>query len=177
MMERIIVAGFGGQGVLSAGLILAEGAVLQGLEATFIPAYGAEMRGGTANCNVIIGDHKIANPIIYHANSLIGLNGPSVHKFLPRVKEDGLIIANGDRLPDAPEVNDRTFIKADLDTMANDVIGDSRSVNMLALGIFLKKQPIVSADKVKEAIEAKFSRKGKAVVELNIRALDKGMEL
>ena len=94
MTMKIILSGFGGQGVLSAGLLLAEAAMEEGWHSTFFPSYGAEMRGGTANCHVIISDTNIASPVVTEADVLIALNKPSFDKFLPAVKEGGTIIVN-----------------------------------------------------------------------------------
>ena len=93
-MIRILLAGQGGQGVLSAGKFLAESGLHEGKEVTYLPAYGTEMRGGTANCSVIISEHPIASPLCNTPDVLIAMNGPSFHKFAPRVRSGGIIIVN-----------------------------------------------------------------------------------
>ncbi len=177
MKEKIIISGFGGQGVLTAGLILAEAAVLQGLEATFIPSYGAEMRGGTANCNVKIQTEKIATPVIERPNNLIALNEPSIDKFLPKMTEDAFILLNGDRIKKKFEKGNRIVKQAEMDTLANEQIHDLRAVNMIALGIFIHHKPILKPEMVKQAIQEKFQSKGSKVVDMNIKAFDFGLGL
>lgn len=177
MTENIIVAGFGGQGVLTAGLILAEAAVLQGLEATFIPSYGAEMRGGTANCNVRIQKEKITTPIIDYPNTLIALNEPSIGKFLPRLTDDAWILINQDRVRNKFDQGNKIVKRAELDTLSYEQLHDLRTVNMIALGIYVHNKPYLKADMVIAAITEKFRSKGQKVVDMNVKAFNFGLSL
>lgn len=177
MIEQIIIAGFGGQGVLTTGLILAEAAVLQGLEATFIPSYGAEMRGGTANCNVKIQTDKITTPIVEHPNNLIALNEPSVDKFMPMLTPDAFILLNSDRIKKKIEKGNHIVKTTEIDTLAHEQLHDLRTANMIAMGIYIHAKPFLRTDVVKQAIEEKFQAKGARVVEMNIRAFDFGYSL
>ena len=177
MTEKIIIAGFGGQGVLTTGLIMAEAAVHQGLEATFIPSYGAEMRGGTANCNVVITKRRIANPVVEHPDILVALNEPSLNKFLPSLKKGGFLLINSDRMKKPFESGDYDVHSVALDSLAFSELKDVRAANMIALGVYLDKHELLQVDFVKKAIESKFGNKGQKIVEMNYKAVDFGMSL
>lgn len=178
MMEQVIISGFGGQGVLSAGLMLAEAAVLEGLQATFFPSYGAEMRGGTANCHVIISDKKIASPIVSHADTLIALNEPSITKFLPRIKEGGHIIINSSVVHKDFEFGNRRVIKAEFEDIAFERLGNAKMANVITLGLYIRvKNVSIRVDELKKAIKFKFSKKGERIINLNYQALELGISL
>lgn len=177
MSERIIVSGFGGQGALSAGLMLAEAAVRMGMEATYFPAYGAEMRGGTANCQIIISETRIGSPLISEADTLFALNEPSVEKFLPKVKDGGLVILNSSVITKEFDYGDRRVFNIPLDELALENLGTAKVANIIMLGIYLKSRAIISTKAIKTAIHEKFLKKGEKVIQMNYAALDLGYSL
>ncbi len=177
MSERIIVSGFGGQGALSAGLMLAEAAVRMGMEATYFPAYGAEMRGGTANCQIIISEKKIGSPILIEADTLFALNEPSVEKFLPMVKENGLVIINSSVVTREFDYGNRRVFKIPIEEMALENLGNVKTANVIMLGIYVKTRALVTIQAVKTAIQEKFGKKGEKVVQLNYKALELGYSI
>ena len=163
-MIKILLAGQGGQGVLSAGKFLAESGLHEGKEVTYLPAYGPEMRGGTANCSVII----------YKPDVLIAMNGPSFHKFAPRVKSGGIIIVNGS-VSDCYAGRDDVHV---YDVAANDIAietGDVRSANMVMLGAFIALTGAVKEKSIFNCLNEKFVGKPH-VCEVNGKAFRAGMQ-
>ena len=112
LCEEIIIAGFGGQGIISAGKLLAQTAMIAGHQVTYMPSYGAEVRGGTANCMVVVSNEPIANPVVTMPNALISMNKASLTKFGPRIKPDGLLIMNSSRVDEKPELDETIEIVA-----------------------------------------------------------------
>lgn len=174
MTQRIIVSGFGGQGVLSQGLMIASSAVQEHLNATFFPSYGAEMRGGTANCHVIVSDSAIGSPLIDTADALIAFNEPSVTKFLSRVKKGGEIFINSSVVKKELDFGEHEVIKIPADEIAFKELGSNRAANIIMLGAVLKRMPLVSLETVMQSIKEKFIKKGQKVVDLNFKALQLG---
>jgi len=176
MTEEIIIAGFGGQGVLSLGQILCYGGVLEGKEVSFMPSYGPEMRGGTANCITIISDSKISSPIISKFDTLIALNQPSLDKFQNAVKADGLIIYESSTILNPPTRNDVEIIPVEA---ANEAakLKNTRVMNMIILGAYLKKKPIISFETALEALKKVLPERYHHLIPLNKEAMEKGMEL
>jgi 2-oxoglutarate ferredoxin oxidoreductase subunit gamma len=174
MTQDIIVSGFGGQGILSAGLMLSESAILEGLNTTYFPSYGAEMRGGTANCHIRISDKEIASPIILSPDILIAMSKPAMNKFLARVKSGGKVLFNSDIKEGGPVPEDRSLVLLSCEKLAAEKLGSTKSANMIMIGAFLRISPILSIDNIKEAISSNFAKKGKKVVEMNYRALELG---
>ena len=156
MKEEIIIAGFGGQGVLSMGKILAYGGIMQDQEVTWMPSYGPEMRGGTCNVCVILSDNKISSPILSKYDTAIILNQQSMDKFESKVKPGGLLIYDPNGITRHPERTDITVCKiAAVDEAAN--LGNAKAYNMIVLGAFLKKKPIVTMENVLKGMESFFS--------------------
>lgn len=176
MTEEIIIAGFGGQGVLSLGQILCYGGVLEGKEVSFMPSYGPEMRGGTANCITIISDSKISSPIISKFDTLIALNQPSLDKFQNAVKPNGLIIYESSTILNPPTRNDVEIIPVEA---ANEAakLKNTRVMNMIILGAYLKKKPIISFETALEALKKVLPERYHHLIPLNKEAMEKGMEL
>ena len=173
-MIRILLAGQGGQGVLSAGKFLAESGLHEGKEVTYLPAYGPEMRGGTANCSVIISEHPIASPLCNTPDVLIAMNGPSFHKFAPRVRSGGIIIVNGS-VSDCYAGRDDVRI---CDVAAGDIAleaGDVRSANMVMLGAFIALTGAVKEKSIFNCLNEKFVGKPH-VCEVNGKAFRAGMQ-
>jgi len=176
MIQRIILSGFGGQGVLTAGLIVAEAAVLGGYKATYFPSYGAEMRGGTANCHVVVSDEEIASPVISEADALIAISKPALLKFMPKVKAKGLVLANVSGWEEKIEEKEMDIIKLPFEEMALNKLENSKIANVIMIGTYIKKTGLLKVDDVKTVLKSKFSRKGERVVSLNFQALDMGFK-
>jgi len=175
-MERsIIIAGFGGQGVILAGKILAQAGMDHGLEVTWLPSYGPEMRGGTANCTVVLSDEAVGSPIIDEATTLIAMNLPSLDKFDQTVAAGGNIVVNRSLID--REV-DRTDVKAcyvDMNKIARDEAGNPRAINMVALGAYIKASGALPLQVVKDAMAHALRESGKEkFVDMNERALEAG---
>jgi 2-oxoglutarate ferredoxin oxidoreductase subunit gamma len=174
--HELIIAGFGGQGALSMGQILAYAATLEGKEVSWMPSYGPEMRGGTANCVVIISDGRISSPIVTTFDSAIVLNQPSMDKFYPRVRDGGLVMAERSTIPVLPEVSGKelTLISAALEA---DALGARQVANTVMLGAFLAKRPLVKLESVLKALDKVLPPHRKHLLETNRKALERGREL
>lgn len=176
MQEEIIISGFGGQGVLLAGKLLCIAAMREGKHVSHIPSYGAEMRGGTANCKVIISDEEISSPVIDNPTIVIALNTPSLHKFEPKMAENGLLLYNSSLIFEKPT---RTDIKVE-SVKANDIseaAGSLRAANMAALGYLLKLKPeLASMKSLEEALDEAISARNKAHNPINIKIMESGYQ-
>jgi 2-oxoglutarate ferredoxin oxidoreductase subunit gamma len=174
MTENIILAGFGGQGVLLAGKLLCIAGMREGKFVSHIPSYGAEMRGGTANCQVIISDEEVASPVVFHPDIAIVLNTPSLLKFEPRVRPGGLLIYNSSLIDVKPSRTDITIV----DIAANEIAdreGASRSANMAAVGKLLALKPEISSmDSIIAALDEAVSARNKKFNPVNIKVLKAG---
>ena len=175
MKKQITVSGFGGQGVLSIGKSLVEAGMDEGLEVTWAPSYGPEMRGGTANCSVVISDKPIGSPVFTHPTELIAMNLPALEKFEPKVVEGGLIIVNSSVVEQKVE---RTDVKAyyvpciDIATE----LGNTKVANMVMLGAYIKATGALKVETVQEMIKNMFTGRKAKLVPMNMEALQKGME-
>ena len=175
MTEEIIIAGFGGQGVLSMGKILAYSGIMQEQEVSWMPSYGPEMRGGTAYCTVVISDRRIGSPIIKNPAHLVAMNRPSLDKFAKDVKPGGVIMINSSLIPTRSERDDIT----ELIVPANDAAikaGSVKAANIVALSAFAAKSKIVDLDVLKACIKEEFAAKAK-IIPLNMEAFDAGVEI
>jgi len=176
MREEIIIAGFGGQGIMFAGTLLAQGAMLEGLQVTFFPSYGAEMRGGTANCSLIISDEEIGSPVATNPSSCLILNRPSLNKFEERMREKGLLILNSSLVDRDVKRKDLEMIKVPATEMAIE-LGNVKVANMVILGAYLKKKKILTLLNVVKSLPKVLGEKKKGLVEVNEKALEKGSKL
>ncbi len=176
MTEEIIIAGFGGQGVLSMGQILCYGGVIEGKEVSWMPSYGPEMRGGTANCIAIISDSKISSPILTKFDTVITLNQPSLDKFENSVKPGGLLIYESSTIINPPKRNDIEIVAIEA---ANEAakLKNTRVMNMIILGAYLKKKPVISFNTALEALKQVLPERYHHLIPLNKEAMEKGMEL
>jgi 2-oxoglutarate ferredoxin oxidoreductase subunit gamma len=177
MREKIIFSGFGGQGILSSGLVIAEAALRCGYNTTFFPTYGAEMRGGTANCSVIISDSFICSPVITEADTLIAFNEPSISRFLDKVKKDGLVIINSSTVKKQFDYGARMVVKIPFDNIALENLGKVKAANVIMLGVYLKIRNTIDQEEIKNAIRKLFEKKGEEVIALNYRALELGYSI
>ena len=135
-MERLIVAGFGGQGVLSLGQIIAYASMYENKNVTWLPSYGPEMRGGTANCSVVVDDNPIASPVIATPDTLIAMNKPSLDKFIDKVKSDGLVLVNSSLISEKVKREDVTVVYVDANAVAHKV-GNDKASNLVVLGAYI----------------------------------------
>ena len=174
-MERsVVIAGFGGQGVILAGKILAQAGMDHGLEVTWLPSYGPEMRGGTANCTVVTSDSPVGSPIVDEPSALIAMNLPSLEKFADQVAADGTIIINSSLIDSTVDRTDLRVVSIPLNELATK-IGNSRTINMIALGALIKATGIVPLETLKETMRKTFEDGGKAkVVPINLQAVEEG---
>ena len=176
MKEEIIISGFGGQGVLSMGKILAYASLMEGKEVTWLPAYGPEQRGGTANVTVIVSDDKISSPILSTYDTAILLNQPSLDKFESKVKPGGTIIYDSFGIIDKPTRKDISkFCINAMETAAEEKM--MKCFNMFVLGGFLKLHPIVSVESVMKALKKSLPERHHDMLPVNEKAILRGMEL
>ena len=174
MEQSVIIAGFGGQGVILAGKILAQAAMNNGLAVTWLPSYGPEMRGGTANCTVVMADETVGSPIVDEPTSLIAMNLPSLDKFEHMVKRGGTIIVNSSLIERDTKRSDISVTRLALNELATKV-GNMRAINMIALGGYIKATGVVPLEVVKDAMTEMLEKSGKGkFVPLNAKALDEG---
>jgi 2-oxoglutarate ferredoxin oxidoreductase subunit gamma len=172
---EIIIAGFGGQGTLFAGEILARAAVLEGKNVTWMPSYGPEQRGGTATCTVVVSDEAIGSPIVSDPQAAIVMNRPSLDKFEPWIRPGGVLVVN-------TAMVDRPVARTDLRVVGVDAtreaaaLGSAPVANMILLGALLRVLPIVSAGAVRQALAEHFAPSQQDLVEVEVAAVDRGLD-
>lgn len=176
MNEEIIIAGFGGQGVLSMGKILAYSGIMQDMEVSWMPSYGPEMRGGTANVTVILSSDRISSPILTQYDTAIILNQQSLDKFESRVKPGGLLIYDTNGISRHPERKDIRIYQVEAAKEAARM-GAARAFNMIVLGAYLKVQPIVKEDNVSKGLEKSLPQRHHHLIPMNLEGLKRGMEI
>jgi 2-oxoglutarate ferredoxin oxidoreductase subunit gamma len=178
MLFELVAAGFGGQGILFLGNAIAEAALREGLQATYLPTYGVAMRGGTANCVVTVSDDDIGSPLLDHPHCTIVMNEPSLLKFGPMVRQGGLIVANTSII--SPErldnVADARTVAIPATETARDVAGTERAANIVALGAFLRTEPLVAAASVEAVLSEGIPADKQDMIEKNLAALRAGLE-
>lgn len=174
--EEVIIAGFGGQGIISAGKLLAQTAMNAGREVTYMPSYGAEVRGGTANCMVVVSDEPIANPVVTKPDSLIAMNKASLKKFGPRIKPGGLLIMNTSLIDTKPDLDETIEVVAiPIDDLAGE-LGSPRSANMVAIGAYLQKKGHLTPEGAAQALGEVFAKRLHNTLPVNAKALHRGAE-
>ena len=176
MNEELIVAGFGGQGVLSMGMTLAYAGMVEDKQVAWIPSYGPEMRGGTANCTVIVSDTNVSSPIISSYDTAIVLNQPSLEKFEPKVKPGGILIYESNNILNPPKRTDIEVYSIPANVEA-DKIGNKKTMNMIILGAFLSKKPLVSNESIMEGLSKVLPERNHHLLPINEKALKHGMAL
>jgi 2-oxoglutarate ferredoxin oxidoreductase subunit gamma len=176
MTHEILIAGFGGQGVLSMGMTLAYAGMIEGKEISWMPSYGPEMRGGTANCIVIISDRRISSPIVTTFDSAIILNQPSMEKFEHSVRSNGLLIYESGNVIIPPTRGDITVSPIAASEEATK-LRNMKTLNMVMLGAFLKHTEVVGIDAIMKALESVLPERYHHLLPLNNQALQRGMEL
>ena len=173
MKKEIIISGFGGQGVLSMGKILAYSGQMEDKEVTWMPAYGPEQRGGTANVTVIVSDERISSPILSKYDIAIVLNQPSLEKFEPKIKPGGILIYDGFGIINPPTRKDITIYRIDAMDKAAEM-KNSKVFNMIILGGLLKVAPVVSNKGVEKALFKTLPERHHALIPLNMQAIEEG---
>lgn len=176
MIQEIVIAGFGGQGVLSMGMILAYSGIMEGKEVSWFPAYGPEQRGGTANVTVILSDERISSPVLNSYDVAIILNQPSLLKFEKMVKPGGSLIYDTDGIQNPPTRTDINVYKTDAmeEAMKMD---NSKVFNMIVLGGLLKTSPMVKLENVIKGLEKVLPERHHKLIPMNEKAILKGMEI
>lgn len=176
MLEEIIIAGFGGQGVLSMGQILCYSGIMENKEVSWMPSYGPEMRGGTANCITIISDEKISSPIIAEFDTAIVLNQPSLDKFEKSVKSGGILIYDSTNIIKPPTRTDIKIYKLEASNEAAKM-KNTKILNMIMLGAFLKVKPIIKFENIIAGLKKVLPERYHHLLPLNEEAVKKGMGL
>lgn len=176
MKEEIIISGFGGQGVLSMGKILAHAGMREGKEVTWMPAYGPEQRGGTANVTVIVSDTRISSPILSRYDTAILLNQPSLDKFESKIKPGGTLIYDGFGINTLPTRTDIHIYRIDAMDAASE-LKMAKSFNMIVLGGLIRIHPIVSVENIISALSETLPERHQHLIPVNEQAIMKGMEL
>ena len=176
MQEEIIISGFGGQGTLFSGQLLAYAAMDSGHYVTWIPSYGPEMRGGKARCTVIVSDEEIGSPLVRHPSAAIVLNIPSMEAFEPALKPGGVLVVNSSLIPQKSERDDINVIYIHATDMAVE-LGNARMANVICLAALAKATGVVALDAVKQALSDHLPARHRKLLGLNNAAMDQGAAL
>ncbi|OGN93790.1 MAG: 2-oxoacid:ferredoxin oxidoreductase subunit gamma [Chloroflexi bacterium RBG_13_50_10] len=175
MLIKTVIAGFGGQGVMSMGLNLAQAALLEGKNVTYLPSYGAEVRGGTANCTVVISDEEIASPVASSPEFVIAMNQPSAVRFQNQIQSGGLFFINSSLVESAISRGDINVVSVPANSIAEE-LGNPKGANMVMLGAFARKSGLVSLSSVIETLKDILGKKQKLLA-VNEKALKAGYDL
>lgn len=175
MLVKTVISGFGGQGVLSMGLILAEAAMQEGKYVTYLPSYGAEVRGGTANCTVAISDEEIASPIASAPEFVIAMNQPSLMRFQNQLQAGGVLFLNSSLIEAETSRGDIEVVRVPADSIA-EKLDSPKSANIVMLGAFIKKSNLVSLASIIEGLKTTLRDKPKLIA-INEKALATGYDL
>lgn len=176
MRHELLAAGFGGQGVLSMGMTLAYAGMIEGKEITWMPSYGPEMRGGTANCIVIVSDTRISSPILSTFDTVVALNQPSVDKFEKAVKPGGLFLYDSTNIISPPTRTDMQVLGLAASTEAVK-LKNTKTMNMIVLGAFLERTHVLKQESILEALRKVLPERYHHLIPLNEEALRRGREL
>ena len=176
MQEEVIFAGFGGQGILFAGQLLAHAAMCEGKHVTWFPSYGPEMRGGTANCTVVVSDDPIGSPVVLRPSVAVVFNQPSMLKYCDLVKPGGLLVINTSLVTATTEREDIVVCSIAATDIAND-LGETRMTNMILSGAMLALRPMIPVQRLSETLRIKLPQRRHHLLEANIAAIEKGAAL
>ena len=175
MQTEVIISGFGGQGALYAGQVLAYAAMDEGKQVTWIPSYGPEMRGGTANCTVVVSDEEIGSPTVKHPKAVLALNLPSLDKYENMIAPGGCLVVNESMVNRKPERTDIRVVLLPANEIARE-IGNERATNMVMLGALLANMDILPIEALEKALKNHTAQRLQKFVEMNIQALRRGAE-
>jgi 2-oxoglutarate ferredoxin oxidoreductase subunit gamma len=173
MYQGLIMAGFGGQGIISGGIMLAYSGMMDGLNVTFFPAYGAEMRGGTANCSVVISTDPVASPVVGNPDTVLIMNEPSLAKFEPMLKPGGRLFLNTSLVNSKPKRTDIEVIPIAVNDIAEE-LGSIKCANMVMLGAYAQKSGAIKLETLKNNIKKVYPRAKEALIDMNKKAIEKG---
>lgn len=173
MVEEFVFSGFGGQGVMFVGQLLAYAAMDAGREVTWIPSYGPEMRGGTAHCLVVISDRPIGSPLVYHPKTAVVFNNPSFEKYEPLVAQNGLLVFNSSLIALSSQRTDLTVLAIPATEISGE-LGNARVTNMVMLGAALSARPVLSLEVVRYALEKHIPQHHRNLLALNLAAIERG---
>lgn len=176
MLEEILIAGFGGQGVLSTGQLIAYSGMLEGRQVSWIPSYGPEMRGGTANCGVTVSDEPISSPLVTEPSTLLVMNRPSLDKFEDAVQPGGLIMINSSLVDQEVKRTDVRVMKVAANKYAEE-LGNIKVANNIILGALIQLTGIVSVPSVVESLKKVLPARRHNLIPVNQQAIEKGIEL
>ena len=174
--EKVIIAGFGGQGVMLMGQILSYAATAEGINTVWIPSYGPETRGGTANCSVIISENPINSPVVSEPNTVVAMNFPSLQKFENRIKKGGTLLVNSSSVKDHKYRDDITIIKIDAADEALK-LGNLKVANMIMLGAYIEASGVFEAESIHTVFDKIFTGDKAKLIDLNKQALKTGRAL
>ena len=175
MQTEVIISGFGGQGTLYAGQVLAYAAMDEGKQVTWIPSYGPEMRGGTANCTVVVSDEEIGSPTVKHPKAVLALNLPSLDKYEDMIAPGGCLVVNESMVNRKPTRTDIRVVILPANEIAR-AIGNERATNMVMLGALLANMDILPIEALEKALKNHTAQRLQKFVEMNIQALRRGAE-
>lgn len=173
MLHNIIISGFGGQGVMAMGKTLAEAGMKEGVNVSWLPSYGPEMRGGTANCNVVLSSEPVISPVVLDANELIAMNKPSLAKFEKAIVPGGMLFVNSSIIEIKAERSDITAYYVPCNDIAAE-LGNPKVANMVMLGAFIEATKVLKVETIREMLTHIFTGPKANLVELNIEALRRG---
>ncbi|HHV78104.1 MAG TPA: 2-oxoacid:ferredoxin oxidoreductase subunit gamma [Firmicutes bacterium] len=176
MKHEVIIAGFGGQGVMVAGELLAYAGMLEGKKVSWLPSYGPEMRGGTANCSVVVSDEEIASPVVTEPTVLVVMNRPSLDKFEGWLVPGGLLIINTSLVKREPSRDDINIVRIPCSEVA-DELGSAAVANMIVVGAVVSRTGIVKMESVVEGLKKVVPAHRHNLIPLNLKALEKGREI
>lgn len=174
MQNNVMFAGFGGQGILLMGKMLALAAMDEGLEVTWVPSYGAEMRGGTANCTVVVSDKPIGSPVVRYPMHLVAMNRPSLEKYLPVVRPKGVVLINSSLVSIGVNRGDVDELKVPANDIAMD-LGSIKAANIVALAAFVTRSRFVDFELLRKCVQYEFSG-NEGLMQMNMEALARGRE-
>lgn len=176
MEKQFLIAGFGGQGVLLIGQLIAKAAMREDFEVSWMPSYGPEMRGGEANCAVVISDEEIGSPLVTEPPVLVAMNKPSLNKFMPKMAPGGILLYNASLIEDVELRDDVTVIPVPCNQIAEE-LGNQRTANMVMLGAVLGATRFVDADSLKETLRDWLGEKRASMLNINWQAIERGQAL
>ena len=173
--EKVIIAGFGGQGIMLAGKLMIQAGLLEGRNVTFIPSYGAEVRGGTAHCHVIISGDEIASPVIAFPDACLVMNSPSLQKFTPRLRAGGLLLINRSLAKEEVTRKDVNVIGVEANEIAEG-LGNIKAANLVILGAYARDSLLLTMESIRRALESLLPPHHRDLLEINLKALQSGYE-
>ncbi len=176
MEQKVVFAGFGGQGVLLAGQVLAQAAMISGKEVSWMPSYGPEMRGGVANCKVVISDKQVGSPLVEEPDIAVIMNKPSLTSFEPTIPAGGILVYNSSLIEESPTRTDIRVIAVPCNAIATE-LGNGKVANMVALGAYLGATNKVTMERTQEGLKQKLGATKAHLVDINIQALERGYSL